>query len=999
MQKRSGYVQKRSGNVQKRSDRVAGAVGEASEMRAKATAMPWTVRGALLLAAVSASLVCVSGVRGQTIGYYRFEEGPEGDVQSYGYGDPADRRIVDSSGRGNNFQSFHNGFYSGGPNDFTTSPAYRTDPPTPTVPGFGNATNLFSMDFRPRNGGERYDLYSSTSDDLNTYNFTQITIEATVRFSDVGGYQTIIGKDGQNWPNSFGPLANLYFQLQQDGGHERQIALKTHNSDGSFVEAYSDREVVPGVWYNLMGVNDGTTSRVYMKRVDEQYYTGGRPRAVNGLSVNNPNVPGENRVWTIGRGFFDNNIVDFYRGFVDEVRLSANALSTTQGLFPAEVARPAPLAVVSLPAARLQYALENNANNTGTLNSGNYDGTQNGVATFVSGTHAAAVGQYAHQNGGLVSGVPQDGNFSVPAVDVADPTANGDFTFGAWVKSDTSTNPQQFLQMIVANASTYPYNGFKFYINNNSRSLTLEINAFGGFSSGANTVPADGKFHYLSFTFQRSGDSFANSYGRVFVDGVDVTGSNGVPQAGVGTNGPLTFGDQSPNANEPFPLVGAIDQAEFYGGRLSAMQMKVLGAPRWRDDVSGVWQDDNFNGASPDGFGNVVRFGDRITAPRTVTLASNHTTGYVIFDSAVPYTLASSGGGTLNLDGGISGVAVQALAGSHVISAPVTVQGGLTLDTAPGSSIGITGSVSTANPTVQIVKSGAGQVVLSGSVTHTGSVTVLGGNLTLSGAAKLTGGGSLSVASGASVDINTTPGSSPRVVLNVINPLVNDGATLRLGQTGNGLTRTSAAQNVAVVSNLVIGFNGTFDLSDNDLIVRVPSLAAMQPTLDAYRFVVNRWLTSGAFGLTSSTADSLAAAAGHRVTTLAVFPNYVPDYDAGYFESYDGVPLGKYDLVVKYAFVGDFNLDGVVDGADAKILAESYVFGATGGWNIGDVNYDGVVNDADVTAFDAVYGTLGSNSLGSGAGTDGSAQSIPEAGAGAMLLSVGGACLLSRRRR
>jgi hypothetical protein len=345
-------------------------------------------------------------------------------------------------------------------------------------------------------------------------------------------------------------------------------------------------------------------------------------------------------------------------------------------------------------------------------------------------------------------------------------------------------------------------------------------------------------------------------------------------------------------------------------------------------------------------------------------------------------------------------IRVQGLsAGNHAISAPVTAQGGLTLDAAAGSSVTFTGPVTTADASIQVVKSGPGQVTLSNTLSHGGSVTVTGGNLTLNGTAKLTGGGTLTVASGASATIATTPTSTPQVVLNSASPVVNDGGVLQLSQTGDGLSRSAHAQNVAVVSNLIIGFNGTFDLADNDLIVHVPDQASFQGTLDAYRFVVNRWLTSGQYGLTSSTADALAASAGHRVTTLAVFPNYVPAYDTGYFTSYDGVSLGKYDLVVKYAYVGDINLDGVLDGKDFKVILQNAVLGVSGGWDVGDLNYDGVVNGDDLAAFAAVYGTTGSNSLGSYASEGGGTAAIPEPATASLLCLFSGACLTSRRRR
>src|SRR5204863_9125107 len=72
----------------------------------------------------------------------------------------------------------------------------------------------------------------------------------------------------------------------------------------------------------------------------------------------------------------------------------------------------------------------------------------------------------------------------------------------------------------------------------------------------------------------------------------------------------------------------------------------------WKD-VDGDWGDAGnwHTGAAPDAAGKVPSFLDVGAAPRTVDLgAVNRTAGGVIFNSPSAYTIASTGGGVLNLD-------------------------------------------------------------------------------------------------------------------------------------------------------------------------------------------------------------------------------------------------------------------------------------------------------------------------------------------------------------
>ena len=72
--------------------------------------------------------------------------------------------------------------------------------------------------------------------------------------------------------------------------------------------------------------------------------------------------------------------------------------------------------------------------------------------------------------------------------------------------------------------------------------------------------------------------------------------------------------------------------------------------------------------------------------------------------------------------------------------------------------------------------------------------------------------------------------------------------------------------------------------------------------------------------------------------------------------TFDGEPVGDTDVLIKYTFYGDTNLDGLVNAADYTALDNGFntQSGPTPltGWRNGDFNYDGVINGDDYTLID-----------------------------------------------
>ncbi|HVX85310.1 MAG TPA: dockerin type I repeat-containing protein [Phycisphaerae bacterium] len=165
-------------------------------------------------------------------------------------------------------------------------------------------------------------------------------------------------------------------------------------------------------------------------------------------------------------------------------------------------------------------------------------------------------------------------------------------------------------------------------------------------------------------------------------------------------------------------------------------------------------------------------------------------------------------------------------------------------------------------------------------------------------------------------------------------------------------TATRQAPGVAMdLDSIAVGSGGKFDITNHD-IVEHPTpynggmfLADVRAALIAGRGT-GTW--DGSTGITSSDAHANGMDLGYA----SALELGLPDDGSGSFEGIgilqdDLDDNSTYDVIIKYTFGGDANLDGKVDSADQAILT-SYMGTSSGAdWSMGDFNYDGVVNSAD----------------------------------------------------
>ena len=377
--------------------------------------------------------------------------------------------------------------------------------------------------------------------------------------------------------------------------------------------------------------------------------------------------------------------------------------------------------------------------------------------------------------------------------------------------------------------------------------------------------------------------------------------------------------------------------------------LRASAVSNWTNPTGGTWGNPgNWANGVPDGQAAVASFGagPGLQAAGTVTLDGNRTVGQLIFANANGYTLSAGTGGTLTIDdtGDSSGVAaptVTVTSGSHTITAPVALAAGVTVNTAGGTALTLAGNVT---GTGGLAKNGLGTLTLAGADNY-GPTNVSAGSLVLSPAATLAG--NLTVTGGA-VTFAANPG--PTLLTRSVGNLTVSGGRVAVAQ--------STPISILIVTSLTFNGpgarpSGTVDVGNGDLIVHNGSLAALTAAAGA-------GYAGGTFtgpGLTSSAA----AADPSRLTAVGVVGN-ANTSTAVARSIFDQQAVVATDVLVKYTYVGDANLDGVIDGSDYALIDAGFASrGSLTGWGNGDFNYDGRVDASDYTLIDNAFNFQGTS--------------------------------------
>ncbi|HEY2589583.1 MAG TPA: choice-of-anchor tandem repeat GloVer-containing protein [Tepidisphaeraceae bacterium] len=231
------------------------------------------------------------------------------------------------------------------------------------------------------------------------------------------------------------------------------------------------------------------------------------------------------------------------------------------------------------------------------------------------------------------------------------------------------------------------------------------------------------------------------------------------------------------------------------------------------------------------------------------------------------------------------------------------------------------------------------------------------------------------VESGAAAQLVIQPTISPTDI-HIGGVSLSNGAKLQVASVGSG--RTHANHNVLVVGTAGSATDPTFsidatsklDLSDNDLVLHVGSSDAngtaaynnvfAQAKIGRHGDAATPDGTWNGNGLDSSAATAVFNAQGYEQVALGVVDNNQLAF--GSFSKWTvgsaSESLGANDVIVKYTYVGDYALEGMVGDDNAGILQVEYDHGATNthNWATGSSLWDGLADDNEAGVFQIQYG-------------------------------------------
>lgn len=219
------------------------------------------------------------------------------------------------------------------------------------------------------------------------------------------------------------------------------------------------------------------------------------------------------------------------------------------------------------------------------------------------------------------------------------------------------------------------------------------------------------------------------------------------------------------------------------------------------------------------------------------------------------------------------------------------------------------------------------------------SLAVNSGSHTISAPVRFNASTTITVAPNSSLTISGPSSSASGVTLTSNGPGLFQTKTLRADNVSISAGTTQILPNgtasaLSTVKTLSISNGATLDLTNNDMVI---DWSSTDPTTAIGALLKNSY-DGGKWDLPGLNSS---AAAGNPLVTLGYADNSI--LKAGTF---DGQSVDQTSTLVKYTYVGDANLDGVVNAADLALMSSG---GTT--WMQGDFNYDGVVNADDYAMF------------------------------------------------
>ncbi len=392
----------------------------------------------------------------------------------------------------------------------------------------------------------------------------------------------------------------------------------------------------------------------------------------------------------------------------------------------------------------------------------------------------------------------------------------------------------------------------------------------------------------------------------------------------------------------------------------------LAGATGGIHDVNGLLLDGDANGTAG---GNYVRTFTVTAAALNITTAN----AYLKLDadgqhldvwsnstgagSPTQYLVVGLSSVTYNGPAGNNNVVVDFSAGDPLPATGMAFTGGAGQNTL--KIIGTTGA--------DTVSVGASSITINGvAITYASASTLIidgdaAGSDVLTQTAQPGGGASLVFARSTALDTLNINAGTFTVAANApgsgITPFVLATLSIAAGAKVQVLSplshsdRTVMLLNSLQIAGSANAWTSQLDLTSNDLVIHGGNAATITNQLEQGLNQANHGYWNGQ-GITSS-----AAAAA---TNLALGAELNSNGSSALTTSFDNQSVLSTDVLVKFTYVGDANLDGVVNGSDYTLIDNGFNNNLTGVRN-GDFNFDGVINGDDYTLIDNAFNTQGAS--------------------------------------
>jgi len=349
--------------------------------------------------------------------------------------------------------------------------------------------------------------------------------------------------------------------------------------------------------------------------------------------------------------------------------------------------------------------------------------------------------------------------------------------------------------------------------------------------------------------------------------------------------------------------------SDSVAGDLGIDQLTILKA-QWYATGSGNWSDAaNWVGPVPDVADAAANLLGRPTVPATLSLTGPITVGTLTFDNLNTYTIA--GGSTLTLRSAAN-ASISLAKGAHVISAPLQVDSNTTI-------------------------SGDGSLT-TGNITNAAAMAI---QCTVA-ANDLDGAGTAAVGTGGVL-------RARHIRLSAL--ALEAGSTVSV-EPGGGDAGASVLNSLTIAGS-TDAWLGTLDLADNILVIHASPETRDQVFADAYNQIKTARNAPSDLWTGPGITSSSAAADPRHMTALGIMLND-PGSGRPIAASIHGLPLTANDIMIRYTWLGDANLDGLVNADDYFRIDSNYI-PQKPGWYNGDFNYDSVVNADDYFLIDSAF--------------------------------------------